>query len=115
MFPDISCDDIFRLETTRLWLRWLRATDAPGLTAICGLAAVAEMTAAIPHPYPSGEAERFILHARATTAGGDALVLAVTAKNRARTLLGLISAQVVERGEIEIGYLIAPAQAGRGR
>ena len=72
------------------------------------------MTAAIPHPYPAGEAERFILHARATTAGGEALVLALTAKGRARVLLGIISAEAAERGEVEIGYLVAPAQAGRG-
>ena len=72
------------------------------------------MTAAIPHPYPAGEAERFILHARATTAGGDALVLALTAKGRARSLIGIISAERAEHGEAEIGYLVAPALAGRG-
>ena len=88
MFPDISCDDIFRLETARLWLRWLRASDATAITAICGVPEVAQMTASIPCPYPVGEAERFILQARGATAGGDALILAVTAKNRARTLIG---------------------------
>ena len=30
MFPEITRDDIFRLETERLWLRWPRAADARG-------------------------------------------------------------------------------------
>ena len=114
MFPDISCDDIFRLETERLWLRWLRASDAPAVRAICSLAEVALMTASIPYPFPSGEAERFILRAREETASGKALVLALTLKNRGRIFVGIVSAQFVERGEIEVGYMIAPPQAGIG-
>ena len=114
MFPDISRDDIFRLETERLWLRWLRAADAPSIAAFAGLADVAQMTASIPHPYPPGEAERFILHARASTAGGDALILAATTKAKGRPVVGLVAAQVEDSGEIELGYTIGPAYAGRG-
>ena len=114
MFPDISRDDIFRLETERLWLRWLRAADASAIAAFAGLADVARMTASIPHPYPPGEAERFILQARASTAGGDALVLAATTKAKGRSVVGLVSAQVEEPGEVEFGYTIGPAYAGRG-
>ncbi len=114
MFPDISCDDIFRLETERLWMRWLRASDAAAVKAMCSLADVAQMTASIPHPYPSGEAERFILRAREETAGGRALVLALTLKNKARTFVGVVSAQWVDRAEVEVGYIIAPPQVGVG-
>ena len=116
MFPDITCDDIFRIETPRLWLRWLRASDATGVTAFAALADIAQMTASIPHPYPAGEAERFILSARGATASGNALILAVTLKNKARTLIGLASAQA-EAGslhEVEIGYVTTPSHAGRG-
>ena len=38
------------------------------------------MTASIPHPYPSGEAERFILSARAANAAGHAMIMAVTSE-----------------------------------
>lgn len=114
MFPHITCDDIFRLETARLWLRWLRAADAPAVKAFAQLVSVAEMTATIPHPYPPGEAERFILAARAATAGGGALIFGVTLKNKARTLIGLASAQALSAFEVEIGYVIAPNQAGHG-
>jgi len=114
LFPDITCDDIFRLETAHLWLRWLRATDAPALGALAGLAQVAEMTATLPHPYPPGEAERFILRSRAETAAGDSLILAVAAKTKSQPLVGVVSAVAGERHEVEIGYMIAPAVAGRG-
>ena len=60
MFPDLTRDDIFRLETERLWLRWPRASDAAAITAFASLPEVAQMTDAIPHPYPAGEADRFI-------------------------------------------------------
>ncbi len=114
LFPDITCDDIFRLETAHLWLRWLRATDAPTVTAIASIAAVAQMTASIPHPYPPGEAERFILTARASTAAGDALILAVTLKTKGQTLVGVVSAQVSDGRDVEIGYMIAPSASGHG-
>ena len=113
-FPDITCDDIFRLETRRLWLRWLRAADAPALTSIASQADVANMTASIPHPYPPGEAERFILEARAETAAGRALILGVTTKSKSHTLIGVVSAQATEHFEVEIGYMIAPSAAGQG-
>src|SRR5439155_11525397 len=80
MFPDLTADDIFRIETKRLWLRWPRASDAPAITSFVSLAQVARMTASIPHPYPPGEAERFIMKARTGNAGGTALVLAITQK-----------------------------------
>ena len=114
MFPDITRDDIFRLETSRLWLRWLRASDAQPLAAFVSLASVAQMTASIPHPYPPGEGDRFTLTARAATAAGNALILGVTAKNKARTLIGIASAQAVGTHEVEVGYLIAPSHTGRG-
>ena len=114
MFPDITRDDIFRLETRRLWLRWLRATDAAALANFASLAAVAQMTASIPHPYPAGEAERFILKAREETAGGQSLILGITLKNKARTLIGVVSAEAGAGRNAEIGYMIAPSAAGRG-
>ncbi|MGH6856132.1 MAG: GNAT family N-acetyltransferase, partial [Methylocella sp.] len=52
MFPDLTADDIFRIETKRLWLRWPRASDAPAITSFVSLAQTARMTASIPHPYP---------------------------------------------------------------
>ena len=51
MFPDLTRDDVFRLETRRLWLRWPRLADVQAIVRLAGEKAVAEMTARIPHPY----------------------------------------------------------------
>src|SRR5580704_2397049 len=114
MFPDLTCDDIFRLETKRLWLRWPRAGDAPAIKSFASLAETAQMTASIPHPYPPGEAERFIFRARADNANGQALILAITPKNDAKQVFGLVSATISDAGEIELGFMVAPPVWGKG-
>jgi hypothetical protein len=66
MFPDLTRDDVFRLETRSLWLRWPRIADAAAIARQAGEKAVAEMTANIPHTYPPQ------CHRRASDAGHDA-------------------------------------------
>jgi RimJ/RimL family protein N-acetyltransferase len=114
MYPDLTSDDIFRIETERLWLRWPRASDAAAITGFASLAQVARMTAAIPHPYPPGEAEQFILKARADNARGAALILAICQKTGARRTIGLISAVPVAAHDLELGYILAPSVWGQG-
>ena len=36
MFPDLTRDDVFRLETRRLWLRWPRLADAQAIVRLAG-------------------------------------------------------------------------------
>ena len=36
MFPDLLRDDVFRLETRRLWLRWPRAGDVSLVARLAG-------------------------------------------------------------------------------
>lgn len=113
-FPDLTRDDIFRLETKRLWLRWPRANDAAAITAFVSLPEVARMTANIPHPYPPREADRFILKSRAENAAGTAVHLVVAQKTAARPVIGLLSVVMTEDDEAEIGYALAPAAWGQG-
>jgi len=91
MFPDLLRDDVFQLETRRMWLRWPRAADAAQIASLAGDRDVAEMTANIPHPYPPGAAAEFVLKARAANMGGGALVLALASKARPTELIGVIS------------------------
>jgi RimJ/RimL family protein N-acetyltransferase len=114
MFPDLTSDDIFRIETRRLWLRWPRASDIASITSFASLAQVARMTALIPHPYPPGEAERFIMKARAENANGSALILAITRKGSAGQTIGLLGAYGTATADIEFGYILAPPYWSKG-
>src|SRR4051794_41457287 len=89
MFPDLTRDDVFRLETRRLWLRWPRQADAQAIVRLAGEKAVAEMTARIPHPLAVGDVEPFILRARRENADGAGLTLAITPKGKPNAAIGL--------------------------
>ena len=101
MFPDLTRDDVFRLETRRLWLRWPRHADAPAVVSLAGERAVAEMTALIPHPYPPHEADRFILQARRANADGRGLQLAVAPKGK--SAIGMIGIAPAPEGFPDAG------------
>jgi RimJ/RimL family protein N-acetyltransferase len=98
MFPELARDDVFRLETRRMWLRWPRDSDAPALAALAGDWDVARMTANVPHPYGVEDSERFILAARAANSRGAALRLALTLKTFPRKFVGLIGIEPGEDG-----------------
>jgi RimJ/RimL family protein N-acetyltransferase len=114
MFPEITRDDVFRLETRRLWLRWPRAADADAVTAIAGRKEVAEMTASIPHPYPNGAAQAWIFEFRRSNAAGGSIALVATLNRGGRDLIGTISVRRGEAGEIVLGYAFGPAWWGKG-
>ena len=90
MFPDLTRDDVFRLETRGLWLRWARLADAQAIVRLAGEKAVAEMTARIPHPYHPDDAERFIFQSRRSNADGQGLQLAITPKGKPNSLIGMV-------------------------
>ena len=114
MFPDLARDDVFRLETARLWLRWPRASDAAALHRFCSLWEVARYTARIPHPYPPGSAERFIYAARDGNASGRDLTLVMTPKKGKRDAIGSISLESRGSDRLTLGFVLAPEQWRRG-
>ena len=114
MFGDVTCDDVFRIETRRLWLRWPKFADAAAIEAIASLHEVAKMTARVPHPYPAGEAARFIGQVRATNAAGASLDLAITEKTGARALVGMIGLDACPPDTAGLGFIVAPAHWGKG-
>ncbi|MBB4199922.1 RimJ/RimL family protein N-acetyltransferase [Rhodoblastus sphagnicola] len=93
MFPDLARDDVFRLETRRLWLRWPQASDARNLAALAGDWEVARFTAHIPHPYTLEDAERFIRDSRIGNSLGRHLRLVMTLKSGDRSAIGMIGVQ----------------------
>jgi RimJ/RimL family protein N-acetyltransferase len=113
MFPELARDDVFRLETRRLWLRWPRAADAPDISELAGDSEVARMTATLPHPYRVDDAETFIRDSREDASRGEALRFVVTDKSFPRTLLGAIGVEKGDGGP-QLGYWLGRPFWGRG-
>lgn len=115
MFPELFRDDVFTLETPRLFLRWPKAADQAAIVELAGDRRVAEMTTHIPHPYPAEEATRFILAAREANTGGDALRLAIVNRKEPKKLIGMIGLQPREaEGARELGYWLGVPHWGQG-
>jgi RimJ/RimL family protein N-acetyltransferase len=114
MFPDLARDDVFRIETPRLWLRWPRMCDAAALHKFCSQWEVVRYTARIPHPYPPGSAERFIYAAREANASGRDLTLVMTPIKGKRDAIGSISLESRGNDRLALGYVLAPDDWGKG-
>ena len=114
MFPDLARDDVFRLETPRLWLRWPRICDAAAIDKFCSRWEVARYTARIPHPYPAGSAERFIYAAREANAAGRELTLIMTPIRGKREAIGSISLESRGGDRLALGFVLAPEAWGKG-
>jgi RimJ/RimL family protein N-acetyltransferase len=114
MFPDLARDDVFRLETPRLWLRWPRICDANALQRFCSRWEVARYTARIPHPYPGGSAERFIYAAREANSAGRDLTLVMTPIRGNSDAIGSISLESRGGDRLALGFALAPEAWGKG-
>ena len=114
LFPWMTRDEVFRIETPSMWLRWARLGDTDVLQAIASQASVATMTATWPHPLPVGEAARRISHARDLNANGEALILAITLKTAPNRLIGLIGCNAMPAEHLGVGYMLDPALANQG-
>ncbi len=115
MFPDLTRDDVFRLETRRLWLRWPMARDAEAVSRLAGDPAVAGMTARIPTPLPLHEAEAFVIRARAANAAGEALVMAVCRRTAPAHLIGVVAVENRPEGRApHLGYWLGRPFWGEG-
>ncbi|WP_442755085.1 GNAT family N-acetyltransferase [Methylocystis sp. JAN1] len=115
MFPEITHDDIFRLETERMWLRWPRMSDAEAISTRAGDPEVAAQTANIPHPYNIRDAEQFIRRARAENESGQGLVLALAFKRQPHDAIGMIGAHGSNfRGTAGMGYWLGREFWGQG-
>jgi RimJ/RimL family protein N-acetyltransferase len=113
MFPEIARDEVFRLETRRLWLRWPRAADATELSALANDWEVARWTATLPHPYAPAEAEQFIRDSREDNLRGRALRLALTLKSGKRDVAGVIGVEA-HHGRPMLGYWLGRPYWGQG-
>lgn len=114
MFPELTRDDVFRIETRRLWLRWPRMNDVAAIARQAGEKAVAEMTARIPVGYTEPEAAAFVLAARQANADGQGIVLAITPVARPDQVIGVISVTTTDGSQPVLGYWLAVPVWGHG-
>jgi len=115
MFPDLTRDDVFRLETARLWLRWPRHGDARAVQDLAAAREVADMMTKLPHAYPHEGADGFILSTRHTNMEGAGLTLAIAPKARPTMPIGMIGLFAArDPAEAELAFWIGRPYWGEG-
>ncbi len=101
------------ITTERLVLRNYTLADAPAIQRLAGSREVAFNTLRIPHPYPEGEAERWIAAHGEGRAEGE-YAFAVTLRDGG-DLIGTVGLHVApEHDHAEIGYWIGVPYWGHG-
>lgn len=102
------------LTTRRLCLRPFVLADAAEVQRLAGAREIAETTLRIPHPYPDGVAEGWILSHGGAWERGDELSLAIT-RREDDVLVGAIGlALALPDARAELGYWIGVPYWGRG-
>lgn len=125
MFASIAHDDVYRIETPRLWLRWPLKSDCAAIADYARHESVAGMTASIPHPYPDHQAEEFVDVARQANATGQSLDLLIVRKGVKQSVIGTVLARFPARQATDgpdltpvvepmIGYALHPDHWGHG-
>ena len=113
MFSELARDDVLRLETPRLWLRWPQISDAEALCSLAESREVASAALKLPHPCRVEEAEDFIRLSRAEAARGESLRFVMTLKCLSRPVIGAIGVETRE-GLPHLCYWLGRTFRGRG-
>ena len=98
-----------------LSLRPLEAGDAAAIQRLASDWEVARWVEHVPHPYPDGEAEKFIEHARERRRRGTGFAFAIV-ERESGNLVGTVDLilEGLPAGEGEIGYWIGRDYQDRG-
>jgi ribosomal-protein-alanine N-acetyltransferase len=101
------------LRTARLILRPFSLSDAPTVQQLAGVAAVADSTLTIPHPYQDGIAEAWIKGHEPAYGRGESIVFAIAQKDGG--LVGAINLRLeLTHNRGELGYWIGVPFWGKG-
>ncbi|OMH29075.1 GNAT family N-acetyltransferase [Motiliproteus sp. MSK22-1] len=101
------------LKTERLLLRPFVADDATRVELLAGDKKIADVTANIPHPYPTGLANRWISEQNSKWQRGELASFAITLLDT-RELIGSISIMSISDQSGELGYWVGTEYWGRG-
>jgi [ribosomal protein S5]-alanine N-acetyltransferase len=103
------------LETTRLILRPLSLEDAPSLQGMASVREIADTMISIPHPYPDGEAERYIRRQISELEAGHSLSFVIERKSE-KIFSGIIEIRSIERehSQAELSFWLVTEVWGQG-
>jgi RimJ/RimL family protein N-acetyltransferase len=103
------------LKTNRLVLRPLTFEDAPFIKTFASVRELADAMISIPHPYPDGEAERYISKQLAEFEAGDSVTFAIERKSESM-FSGIIEVRDIERehSQAELSFWLAVEAWGQG-
>jgi RimJ/RimL family protein N-acetyltransferase len=115
MFPDLTRDEVFRIETARLWLRWPRNVDARDFARLTVDPEVVKQVTSLEGPFGAREADDFISAARRANAEGAGTVLAVSPRNDPSAMIGMAGLQAKGDGRtLVLGYWLGRPYRGQG-
>lgn len=103
------------LVTPRLILRALSDADAKPIAEQAGDRSIADTTISIPHPYPDGEAERYIAKQLREQKTGLGVTFGIELKSTS-ALIGIIELRDIEpeHSAAELSYWLTVAAWGKG-
>jgi RimJ/RimL family protein N-acetyltransferase len=103
------------IDTPRLRLRPLIPADAPALQRAAAARAIADTMISVPHPYPPGEAARFIAHCQVEREAGRGLAFAIEGRAEGE-LIGFIEVRAIEpeHAQAELSFWLIQTCWGLG-
>ncbi len=110
MLPDLMQDDVFQLETRRLWLRWPRAADVGAVKGLFDDGGLGRGDPSLAAP----SASDFILAARTANFAGSALTLMLTPKARRGEAIGCLGLRPVGAGAADLDVWVGAAYRADG-
>lgn len=84
------------LETQRLRIRPLERSDTLAIQRAAGVREIADTMISLPHPYPTGEAERYVARQQSERKAGRSAVFTIEQKTE-RWFCGLIEVRDIDR------------------
>lgn len=91
------------LETARLQLRPLALADAPEIQTAAGRREISDTMISVPHPYPDGEAERYVARKKRDLAEGSSITFVIGLKAE-EAFSGIIELRAIDK-EHSLGEL----------
>ena len=103
------------LETTRLRLRPLELSDASAIQTAAGAREIADTMISLPHPYPAGEAERYVARRQSEREAGHSATFTIEQKSQGR-FCGLVEVRDIDRehSQAELSFWLAVEDWGQG-